>query len=156
MRNLSGPNSTRAILTLLPPTRCWAQSHLSLTFIFRTNCYAIWATCVFLKASMQSWFWEAHYNRMAGHFGMQKTMETLQKHFYWPKLCQDVSKYNRSCTTFTIAKPTTKKQSLYTPFPTPDKPWESISMDYLSALASTKQRNDYVFVMVDRFLRWSS
>jgi hypothetical protein len=42
--------------------------------------------------------WEAHYSRMAGHFGMEKTVVILQKHFYWPKLRQDVNKYIISCT----------------------------------------------------------
>jgi hypothetical protein len=41
--------------------------------------------------------WEAHYSQMAGHIGMEKTVVVLQKHFYWPKLRQDVSKYMRSC-----------------------------------------------------------
>jgi hypothetical protein len=50
-----------------------------------------------------------------------------------------------------ISKPTTKKQGLYTPLPTPEKPWESISMDYMSGLPSTKWGNDYVFVVVDHF-----
>jgi hypothetical protein len=95
--------------------------------------------------------WEAHYSRVAGHFGVEKTVAVLQKHFYWPKLRQDVSKYIRSCTACAIAKPTTKKQGLYTPLPTPNKPWESISMDYMSGLPSTKRGNDCVFVVVDRF-----
>jgi hypothetical protein len=30
--------------------------------------------------------WESHYSRVAGHFGVEKTMSILQKHFYWPKL----------------------------------------------------------------------
>jgi hypothetical protein len=30
--------------------------------------------------------WETHYSGMAGHFGMEKIVVTLQKHFYWPKL----------------------------------------------------------------------
>jgi hypothetical protein len=42
--------------------------------------------------------WEAHYIRVAGHFDIEKIVEVLQKHFYWPKLRQDVSKYIRSCT----------------------------------------------------------
>jgi hypothetical protein len=95
--------------------------------------------------------WEAHYSRMAGHFGMEKTVAVLQKHFYWPKLRHDVNKYIRSCTACAIAKPTIKKQGLYTPLPTPERPWESISMDYMSGLPSTKQGNDCVFVVVDRF-----
>jgi hypothetical protein len=40
---------------------------------------------------------------------------------------------------------------MYTPLPTPDRPWESISMDYMSCLPSTKRGNDCVFVVVDLF-----
>jgi hypothetical protein len=95
--------------------------------------------------------WEAHYSWVAGHFGIEKTMVVLQKHFYWPKLQQDVNMYIRSFTACAIAKPTIKKQGLYTPLPIPENPWESISMDYMSGLSSTKHENDCVFVVVDRF-----
>jgi hypothetical protein len=81
----------------------------------------------------------------------QKDSGSVAKHFYWLKLRQDVSKYIRSCTAYTISKPTTKKQGMYTPLPTLDRPWESISMDYMSGLPSTKRGNDCVFVVVDRF-----
>jgi hypothetical protein len=30
--------------------------------------------------------WEAHYIQVAGHFGVEKTVAMLQKHFYWLKL----------------------------------------------------------------------
>jgi hypothetical protein len=53
--------------------------------------------------------WESHYSRVAGHFGVEKTVAMLHKHFYWQKLRQEVSKYIRSCTACTISKPTTKK-----------------------------------------------
>jgi hypothetical protein len=53
--------------------------------------------------------WEAHYSRVAGHFGIEKIVAVLQKHFYWSKLRQDVGKYIRSCTACAISKPTTKK-----------------------------------------------
>ena len=88
---------------------------------------------------------------MAGHFSVEKTVAMLQKHFYWLKLRHKVSKYIRPCTVCAIAKPTTKKQGLYTPLPTPERPWESISMDYMSGLPSTKLGNDYVFLVVDHF-----
>jgi hypothetical protein len=88
---------------------------------------------------------------VAGHFGIEKTMAILHKHFYWPKLRQEVNKYIRACISCAIAKPNTKKHGLYTPLPTPDRPWESISMDYMSSLPSTKQVNDCVFVVFDHF-----
>ena len=63
----------------------------------------------------------------------------------------DVEKYFRSCTSCAIAKPTIQKQELYTLLPTPSRPWESISMDYMSSLPFTKHDNDCVFVVIDRF-----
>jgi hypothetical protein len=60
------------------------------------------------------------------------------------KLRQEVNKYIGSYTTCAIAKPTTKKQGLYTPLPTPNRPWKSISIDYMWG-------NDCVFVVVDHF-----
>jgi hypothetical protein len=40
---------------------------------------------------------------------------------------------------------------MYTPLPTSDRPWESIPMDYMSGLPSTKRGNDCVLVVVDHF-----
>jgi hypothetical protein len=71
--------------------------------------------------------------------------------FLLVKLRQDVNKYIRSCTACAISKLTIKKQGMYTPLPTPERPWESISMDYMSGLPSTKWGNDCVFVVVDHF-----
>jgi hypothetical protein len=52
-----------------------------------------------------------------------------------------------------ITKPSIKKQGMYTPLPTPERSWESILMDYMLGLPSTKQGNDYGFVVVDRFFK---
>jgi hypothetical protein len=78
----------------------------------------------------------------------------------------------RSSETFLFAKTSTRRQQvyqilhcmyhcqaihqearLYTPIPTLDNPYESMSMDYMSDLSSTKQGNDCVFVVVDPFLK---
>jgi len=91
--------------------------------------------------------WDAHYNRVTGHSGVEKTVLMLHEYFYWLNLRHDVGKYIRSCTACTIAKPTIKKQGLYTP----SRPWESFSMDYMLGLPSTKHDNDCVFVVIDKF-----
>ena len=66
--------------------------------------------------------WESHYSRVARHFDIEKTVAMLQKHFYWPKIRQEVNKYIRSYIAYAIVKPTTKKHVLYTHLHTPDRP----------------------------------
>ena len=95
--------------------------------------------------------WETHYSWVTGHFEVENTMAVLQKYFYWPNLRQDVGKYIRSYTAYAIAKSTIKKQGLHTLLPTLIRPWESISMDYMLGLPSTKHGNDCVFMVVKRF-----
>ena len=82
--------------------------------------------------------WEAHYSYVTRHFGVEKTMVVLQKYFYWLKFQHDVGKYIRYFIVCAIAKPTIKKQGLYTPLPTPNLP-------------STMYGNEYVFVVMDKF-----
>jgi hypothetical protein len=44
-------------------------------------------------SELANMIWESHYSRMAGYFGVDKIVVILQKHFYWPKLQQDISKF---------------------------------------------------------------
>jgi len=60
-------------------------------------------------------------------------------------------KVYQTCTAYTFTKPSIKKNGLYTHFPTPNRPQESTSMDYISILPSTKHGNHYVFIVIDRF-----
>jgi hypothetical protein len=53
--------------------------------------------------------------------------------------------------TYVISKPNIKKKCMYNPLPTLDRPWESISMEYMLGLPPTKQGNDYFFLVVDQF-----
>jgi hypothetical protein len=95
--------------------------------------------------------WEAHYSWVADTLALKRQWRCYKNISTGQNFDRRSGKYIRSCTACVIAKPTTKKQGLYTPLPTPDRPWESISMDYMSGLPSTKRGNDCVFVVVDRF-----
>jgi hypothetical protein len=64
--------------------------------------------------------WEAHCNGVEGKFNVENTIEVLQKYFYWPKLQHEFNKYIILSTSSVIAKPTIKKNGLYTPLPTPN------------------------------------
>jgi hypothetical protein len=72
---------------------------------------------------------------MAGHFGIAKTMELVKRSFWLPHLQQFVEDYVRTCDTCSRAKmPRHHPYGLLQPLPTPSKPWQSISMDFITDL----------------------
>jgi hypothetical protein len=94
---------------------------------------------------------EAHTSKIAGHFGVTKTLQNLSRYVFWPRIQHDVARFIRRCVLCSTSKPANRKVGLYTPLPVPTRPWESISMDFLGGLPMTRQGNDYLFVVVDRF-----
>ena len=98
---------------------------------------------------------EKHSGGMSGHFGLDKTLEQVRRFYHWPKMQTDVRKFVESCIICQKAKGHSSNAGLYTPLPIPDKPWDSISMDFILGLPKTKAGNDSVFVVVDRFSKMS-
>ena len=94
---------------------------------------------------------EAHEGGLMGHFGVQKTLETLQEHFYWPHMKKDVQKFCEHCIVCKKAKSKVKPHGLYTPLPIPEYPWIDLSMDFVLGLPKTSNGRDSIFVVVDRF-----
>ena len=93
---------------------------------------------------------EVHGGGLAGHVGIQKTMELLQAHFYWPKMLATVHHVVSRCSTCQRAKMVFHK-GLYKPLPVPERPWEDVSMDFIVALPRTQRGKDSIMVVVDRF-----
>ena len=98
---------------------------------------------------------EKHSGGMSGHFGLDKTLEQVRRFYFWPKMQSDIRKFVESCIICQKAKGHSTNAGLYTPLPIPDKPWDSISMDFVLGLPKTKAGNDSVFVVVDRFSKMS-
>jgi hypothetical protein len=86
-----------------------------------------------------------------GHFGVSKTLELLQEHFYWPHMKIDVQKFCDRCIVCKRAKSKVMPHGLYTLLPIPEFPWVDISMDFVLGLPRTKHGKDSIFVVVDRF-----
>ena len=61
---------------------------------------------------------EAHGGALAGHFGLNKTIDILKEHFYWPKMGGDVHKIITACSICHKAK-SQFHQGLYPPLPVP-------------------------------------
>ncbi|XP_042377669.1 uncharacterized protein LOC121970764, partial [Zingiber officinale] len=94
---------------------------------------------------------EAHEGGLMGHFGVQKTLEMLLEHFYWPHMKHDVQKFCAQCIVCRKAKSKTLPHGLYTPLPIPNFPWTDLSVDFVLGLPRTQKGKDSIFVVVDRF-----
>ena len=93
---------------------------------------------------------EVHEGSLRGHFGIQKTLDMLSQHFYWPKMLCTVGKHILRCEACIKAKITFHKGE-YMPLPVATKPWEHLSMDFVMALPRTQRGKDSIMVIVDRF-----
>ena len=74
--------------------------------------------------------------------------------YYWPRLRDDVEAYVRTC--LVCQQDKVEQQApvgLLEPLPTSKKPWESVTMDFISALPKS-ERNGSIMVVVDRFSKY--
>lgn len=94
-----------------------------------------------------------HDDPLAGHFGVAKTLELLSRGYWWPQPWKLVKEFVRTCDVCARAKSTHHRPyGLLQPLPLPDRPWASISLDFITDLPPTRGF-DSVLVVVDRFTK---
>lgn len=92
-----------------------------------------------------------HDGLTAGHFGRQRTYESIRRDFYWPKMKVDIDNHVKSCLICQKTKPLRiKPYGKLMPLPIATGPWKSISMDFIVKLPLSKGF-DSILVVVDRF-----
>ena len=79
---------------------------------------------------------EVHEGSLGGHFGIQKTLDTVSQHFFWPKMLGTIGKYILRCEACIKAKITFHKGE-YITLSVASRPWEHLSMDFVVALPRT-------------------
>ena len=65
----------------------------------------------------------------------------------------DVERICEKCITCKHAKYRVLPHGLYKPLPIPSEPWVDISMDFILGLPRSKRGKNFVFVVVDSFLK---
>jgi hypothetical protein len=94
---------------------------------------------------------EAHDSAVSGHVGVIKTLDTLTRTYYWPKLADDVKEYIKSCHSCLSTKPRNDNPpGLLHPIPHPPRRWQQVSMDLITQLPPTRSGLDAIFVVVDK------
>ena len=93
----------------------------------------------------------AHDAPFSGHLGITKTLKQLHRLFWWPSMYKDVCKYIKSCPKCQRNKPSMQQPGgLLQSLPVPGRRWESVSVDFITQLPTTKSGFDAIVVFVDR------
>ncbi|KAL2246590.1 UNVERIFIED_CONTAM: Transposon Tf2-12 polyprotein [Sesamum indicum] len=99
---------------------------------------------------------ECHDTLWAGHQGQERTFALVKRAYYWPQLWDDVETYVRTCLICQQDKAGhQKKAGLLQPLPIPKRPWESVSMDYISGLPKVGDLGS-IIVVVDRLSKYAT
>ena len=87
---------------------------------------------------------------IGGHQGRARTLELLQREYYWPKMYETVARYVKSCHVCSRVKASReKKQGLLKPLPVPERRWRDISVDFIVELPEVRGLSN-IMVVVDR------
>ncbi|KAL5775969.1 hypothetical protein ACOSP7_013526 [Xanthoceras sorbifolium] len=98
---------------------------------------------------------ETHDPQWAGHPGVERMVALLSRSYYWPKLCEDVEAYVKTCLVCQLDKTERREQAgLLQPLPIPKKPWVSISMDFIVGFPAIDGARS-ILVVVDRFSKYA-
>jgi len=95
-----------------------------------------------------------HDDPIAGHLGVNKTLERVRARFWWPHLAHDTKTYVLTCHQCQTKKSETRPEpGLLNPITT-GGPFEMIGMDLLGRFPPSEQRNTYIIVATDYLTRW--
>jgi transposase InsO family protein len=92
-----------------------------------------------------------HDSPMCGHPGLWKTLELIQRNYWWPGITKFVRRYLAGCDHCQRYKnfPQSPVGPL-NPLPVPERPWQEISVDLITDLPLSRGY-DSILVVVDRF-----
>ena len=95
-----------------------------------------------------------HNSIYACHPGQKKTLENIEKDFYWHKIKKDVKTYVEQCHSCNVRKtnyqPPVEMQDTNVPY----VPWGRISLDIVGPLNKTDNNNKYIQTCVDFLTRY--
>ncbi|KAL0554822.1 hypothetical protein IC582_008750 [Cucumis melo] len=100
--------------------------------------------------------YECHDTLWAGHPGWQRTYALLKKGYFWPNMRDDVMQYTKTCLICQQDKvEKVKVAGLLDPLPVPTRPWESVSMDFITHLSKVGDF-EAILVTIDRFSKYAT
>lgn len=91
----------------------------------------------------------------SGHFSVDKTLDKIQKDFWFPKMTKFIKKYVSSCLNCAYNKASTGKSSGYLhPIPKGRTPFHTLHMDHLGPFVRSKNGNEYILGIIDGYSKF--
>lgn len=144
----------RHLWTALQQNQTTSQQLLAAGYRLEAGLLIRWNRICVPRQFQLTLFQECHETPTGGHLGRDKTLHTLSQHFYWKGMATFVAKQCRQCLSCQAAKiPTTPPSGLLQPLPVPHRPWEHITMDFITGLPKYQAKYDGIMTVVDRFTK---
>lgn len=90
-----------------------------------------------------------------GHFAVDKTLERVKLHYWFPKMRRFIKKYVSSCLECAYSKaPAGKKPGFLHPIKKIDEPFDTIHIDHVGPFIRSSKGNAYILVIIDAFTRF--
>jgi hypothetical protein len=98
---------------------------------------------------------ESHDSQWAGHPGREMMLALMSQSYYWPCVRDDVKLYLKTCLVCQQDKVNQRREAgLLLPLQVPDRPWASVSMDFLGGFPQVEGM-EAVMVVVDRLSKYA-
>lgn len=99
---------------------------------------------------------EYHNPPTMGHMGISKTLDRVQRRYYWPKMKADIARFVTRCKVCLGCKIEQKAPAgLLGKHPVAQRPWQIISSDLFSPLPRSSKGYTFILVITDYFSKFS-
>ena len=99
---------------------------------------------------------EAYDSLTAGHYGAEKTLEKLSRHWWWQGMGRDVQAYVRTCLLCQQMKHSTQKTAGWLMPITAPHTWHTVTLDLVGGFVPAKETShNYCLVIVDKFSKYT-
>ena len=96
---------------------------------------------------------EFHDQPFSGHWSVEKTLQLLQRHYFWPTMLMDVQEVVETCEACQRTQFQRRKDQVPVRFIEAQYPWEVVTVDFVSGFIPTARKHTAICVFCDRFTR---
>ncbi|KRY64642.1 Retrovirus-related Pol polyprotein from transposon [Trichinella pseudospiralis] len=96
-----------------------------------------------------------HNSTFGGHFASRRTLDRLQRRYFWPRMRKAVDAWCQVCRTCAARNEPTRKAKAPLQMPETSCAFQTLAMDFLGPLEATPKGHRYILVVCDYFSKWT-